>query len=206
MTTNKKQKDKIMKNLLEAAAFDGWNDETIRKAAVSSGLKEKDALINFPGGISEAVDYFFATSNEQMLKKLKDKLGKMRIRDKIATAVMTRLDLHKDHKESMRKLALYYAMPQNSFQGMRHMAKMASLMWYEAGDNSTDFNYYTKRGLLAGVFTATSIYWLNDDSKNHERTKKFLHNRIEDVMKIQKFRAQAEGFIEKIPFVRKMFS
>ena len=199
------KKKSFLEQIVKESSFSGWSDETMRKAAVKCGIDEADAFVIFPGGISEAVNYFAEINNELMVKKLKTKkLEKLRIREKVAVGVMTRLDLHSEHKESMRRLMAYYLLPQNSFQGLRHMAKIVSLIWYEAGDTSTDFNYYTKRGLLAGVFISTFIYWLNDKSKNHEKTEKFLHQRIDNVMQIQKVRAKFEKIIEKLPFVRKM--
>ena len=54
---------------------------------------------------------------------------------------------------------------------------------------STDFSYYTKRGLLTAIYSATLLYWLSDNSKDSEDTWSFLERRIEDVMKIPKVKA-----------------
>ena len=53
-----------------------------------------------------------------------------------------------------------------------------------------DFNFYTKRALLSGVYSATVLYWLNDNSEDFEKTWQFLDRRIDDVMQIEKFKAQ----------------
>ena len=57
-------------------------------------------------------------------------------------------------------------------------------LWYAAGDRATDFNYYTKRGLLAGVYLATLLYWLDDDSEGSAATWAFLDKRIADAMRL----------------------
>ena len=72
-------------------------------------------------------------------------------------------------------------------------------MWRAAGDQSNDFNYYTKRGLLAGVYSATLLHWLSDSSEAHAQTWGFLDARIEDVMKIQKMRGRLEKNLQRIP-------
>ena len=64
-------------------------------------------------------------------------------------------------------------------------------MWYAAGDTSTDFNFYTKRATLAGVYSSTLLYWLNDRSPGSEATWGFLDRRIDDVMKIEKLKARS---------------
>ncbi len=65
-------------------------------------------------------------------------------------------------------------------------------MWYAAGDTSTDFNFYTKRATLAGVYSSTLLYWLNDRSPGSEATWGFLDRRIDDVMKIEKLKSRGE--------------
>jgi ubiquinone biosynthesis protein COQ9 len=63
------------------------------------------------------------------------------------------------------------------------------MIWRAIGDTSTDFNFYTKRGLLSGVLTSTMIYWFGDNSEGNDETWKFLDRRIADVMQIEKVKA-----------------
>jgi ubiquinone biosynthesis protein COQ9 len=58
------------------------------------------------------------------------------------------------------------------------------------GDTSDDVNWYTKRATLSGVYSATVLYWLGDNSADHEKTWEFLDRRIEDVMRIEKVKAR----------------
>ena len=79
--------------------------------------------------------------------------------------------------------------PGNITFGTRLTVKTGSTIWYGVGDVSTDFSYYTKRGLLTAIYSATLLYWLSDNSKDSEDTWSFLERRIEDVMKIPKVKA-----------------
>ena len=59
-------------------------------------------------------------------------------------------------------------------------------MWYAAGDHSTDWNHYSKRGLLVSVYFSTVLYWLSDEgdgSGDYPDTWAFLERRIDDVLK-----------------------
>ena len=69
-------------------------------------------------------------------------------------------------------------MPQNAALAARLLYKTVDAIWYAIGDRSTDFNFYTKRGLLAGVYSATLFYWLNDKSEGGQATWTFLDRRI----------------------------
>jgi ubiquinone biosynthesis protein COQ9 len=62
-------------------------------------------------------------------------------------------------------------------------------IWHAAGDKSTDFNFYSKRALLGGVFSSTVLYWLNDRSEGDQATWDFLARRIDDVMRFEKLKA-----------------
>jgi ubiquinone biosynthesis protein COQ9 len=72
-------------------------------------------------------------------------------------------------------------------------------MWRAAGDTSTDFNFYTKRGILAGVYGSTAVRWFNDTSENEKTTDEFLAARIENVMQFEKFKAKAKEALSNFP-------
>ena len=68
-------------------------------------------------------------------------------------------------------------------------------MWRAAGDTAADFNFYTKRLLLSGVYTATLMFWINDESDDCEATWAFLDRRIGNVMEIEKAKARAKRWL-----------
>jgi ubiquinone biosynthesis protein COQ9 len=70
----------------------------------------------------------------------------------------------------------------------------ADAIWWFAGDTATDFNHYTKRGLLAGVLGSTTLYWLSDNSEGQRGTEAFLMRRLQDVLKIGKTLGRAGRF------------
>ena len=85
------------------------------------------------------------------------------------------------------------SLPFNAPLAMRLLYRTVDAMWYAAGDTSTDFNFYTKRATLAGVYSSTLLYWLNDRSPGSEATWGFLDRRIDDVMKFEKLKARLKS-------------
>ncbi len=79
------------------------------------------------------------------------------------------------------------------------MYRSVDAMWRAVGDSSTDFNFYTKRGILAGVYGATLLRWFNDSSEDETVTTEFLAARIENVMQFEKFKAQAKKAFAGFP-------
>lgn len=182
---------RILDAALPAVAFDGWTWRTIENAALAQGLTAFDAKRAFPGGVSQVLAYFSARNDAEMLAILQRDftLSELKIRERIATAVMVRLRLLSPHREAVRRAIGFYALPWNSAAGLKALYATVNAMWREAGDASTDYNFYTKRAMLAGVYKSTVGVWLDDKSDNFADTEAFLRRRIENVMQIEKAKA-----------------
>ena len=64
-------------------------------------------------------------------------------------------------------------MPQNAALGARLLYRTVDTAWYAAGDTSTDWNFYTKRGLLAAVYAAALVLG-NAEMPHRTATKSFI--------------------------------
>jgi ubiquinone biosynthesis protein COQ9 len=126
-------------------------------------------------------------------------LAAMKIRLRIATAVKTRLMILKPHKEAARRAAALLSLPMHAALGAKLMYQTVDAMWRATGDTSTDFNFYTKRGILAGVYGSTAVRWFNDTSEDEKATDDFLAARIENVMQFEKFKAKAKEALSNFP-------
>lgn len=82
---------------------------------------------------------------------------------------------------------------------MQSVYRTVDAVWRAVGDTSADFNFYTKRALLAGVFTSTMLHWFADSSEGAADTWAFLDRRIGEVMQIEKFKATAQKFVAGLP-------
>ena len=181
------KKEKILLALLKNVPFDGWTDDALRKTADGKNIKIADLMLAFPGGIPDALAYFAQWAEHGMLKKLsKHKLIQMRVRDRVALGVRLWLEVMAPYKEAVSAAVRGSYLPGRAAMGIKNLARICDTIWYEAGDHSTDFNYYTKRGLLGLVFASTLLYWLQDESDGYERTYEFLDARIENAMQMGK--------------------
>lgn len=179
----------LRRRLFEAAlpdvAFDGWTDEVLARAAKK--LKLDDGAVDeaFPKGPVSLAEYFAEWADDRMAEKLNmKKLTDMRIRDRVAHCVRTRLEILAPHRQALSSALAFLAMPPRNLLLPKMVWRTADTIWRACGDTSTDYNHYTKRLLLSGVQTSTALYWLNDKSDGHEKTWTFLGRRIDDVMKI----------------------
>ncbi|MCW3834777.1 COQ9 family protein [Sphingomonas canadensis] len=176
------------------AAFDGWTPAAAHAAAGTLGVDPGMADLCFPGGAMEMIDAWFAHIDRAMLEKLPaDALAAMKIRERIAALVEARLALAAPHRESLRRALAILAMPQNAVRAARLGWRAADAMWRAAGDTATDYNHYTKRGILAGVYAATVAVFVQDDSEGHAETRAFLARRIDGIMRFEKAKGRLTG-------------
>lgn len=181
--------DKARIELLEATlphiAFDGWSLKSIQAGGRELGLEPIDAQNLFPGGVAEFIEAFSSHIDHQMMVALEAQdLPEMKVRDRIAAAVRLRLELLEPHREAIRRGLTYLTMPQNAQLGLTCLYRTVDAMWFAAGDRATDYNFYSKRLLLAGVYSSTLLFWLNDSSEGYNDSWAFLERRIGEVLKV----------------------
>lgn len=186
--------DTIKEQLLDAAlahvAFDGWSDATFQAAIADIGADPALARAVCPrGAIDLAVAYHQRGDAAMVARLTSEDLSDMRFRDRIAAGVRFRIEAVSD-KEAVRRGTTLFALPMNAGEGARAIWGTADNIWNTLGDTSEDVNWYTKRMTLGGVYSATVLYWLGDDSANNQATWEFLDRRIDDVMQIEKVKAQ----------------
>ena len=189
---------RLLQAALEEVPFTGYSETSLRVAAKKTGAAIAHVRLHFPRGPESLVQAFTELCDDQMKERMASATVP-RVRDRIALAVRSRLEAMAPYREAARRAAAFLALPQNMPLAAKLLLGTVDAMWRAAGDQSSDFNYYTKRGLLAGVYSATLLYWLSDTSEAHARTWAYLDARIEDVMKIQKLRGRFEDRLRRFP-------
>ena len=193
-------REAVLAAALPHAAFDGFTDGLLQKAGAEAGVAEADLARLFENRILSLVEFYSVHTDARMEARLAGMdLKAMKIRERIATAVKTRLAILKPHKEAARRAAAFLSLPMHAALGAKLAYRTVDSMWRAAGDTSTDFNFYTKRGILAGVYGSTAMRWFNDTSTDEKTTDDFLAARIENVMQFEKFKAKAKEALSNFP-------
>jgi len=169
----------------------------LKHAAADAGVSPAEVPRLFPHGPQSLVEAFSDWVDDEMERTLrKAKLPDMKIRARIKAAVSDRIAALRPHKEAARRAAAFLTLPPNAALAAKLLYRTVDRMWRAAGDTSTDFNFYTKRAILAGVYSSTMLRWFTDDSEDEKATFEFLDARIENVMQFEKFKAET---LSKLP-------
>ena len=198
------QRDALIKAALPNVAFDGWSRKTLAAAGESAGLGPDAPGRLFPGGPKDAVAHFMDMADRLMLADLeKLDLAAMKVRARVTTAVRIRLERWTPNREAVRRALALSPLPPFAGGSLRGWYNTVDAIWRAAGDKATDFNFYTKRGLLAAVYGSTVLFWLDDRSPNCEATWAFLDRRIGEVMQFPQVKARLTERLKMLPDPRR---
>lgn len=188
---------RLLKAILPHVPFDGWSDAAFAGACDDMGLSQTEGRALAPrGALDLAVDHHLAGDTAMRAALAWVDLAAMRFRDRVAHALRLRL-LGLD-KEAVRRASALFALPHHVPEGARLIWGTADAVWTALGDSAQDLNWYTKRATLAAVWAAVVLYWLGDSSPDGQATDAFIDRRIDDVMQIEKLKAQ----VNAVPWLR----
>jgi ubiquinone biosynthesis protein COQ9 len=187
MDRNQIIKDQIIEAALPDIPFDGWSDELLKRAAQNAGYDETMIPAVFPKGVRDALIHFSGWADRRMLDALKAVNPiSLKVRERVTLGVRLRFEILEPFREAERLAIAYWMRPFRKIEGAKLVWKTADAIWLWAGDTATDYNRYTKRGLLSGVITATAFFWLNDHSAGRADSWAFLDRRIDNVLSVSK--------------------
>jgi len=193
-------KRRFLERALKDAAFDGFTPKMMEAAAKETSISEADLKRLFPEGPVSLIAFYSAEADAEMERVLAAlDLSQRKVRERIKLAVLTRLSILKPNKEAARRAAALLALPMHVGLATKLMYASVDAMWRAVGDVSTDFNFYTKRAILAGVYGSVLVRWFNDTGEDEKSTEAFLDARIENVMQFEKFKAKAKDALSAFP-------
>ena len=189
-------RDLLAPSIAANAAFDGWGDAARDMAADGAAVDRDVAALAFAGGAVDMIDVWFAEIDRAMIAAVPD-IAALKIRERIAALVEARLTAMAADRESLRRALAILALPTNLARAARLGWRTVDLIWRTAGDTATDYNHYTKRAILLGVYGTTVTVFLDDDSEDFAETRAFLARRIEGIMRFEKAKA---GIVKRAEF------
>ena len=192
-------RDRVLEEALGEIPLSGFSQASLDAAAAKAGIAKRELQDAFPKGPTSLVEAFSHWADRRMAETMAAAAPGRRMRDSVTAAVKARIEVLALHKEAARRAAAFLAVPQNAPLGAKLMMKSVDAMWRAAGDRSSDFSYYTKRAMLAGVYGSTLAYWFSDSSEGNSATWTFLDHRIDNVMAIEKFKGKAKESFAKLP-------
>jgi ubiquinone biosynthesis protein COQ9 len=171
-------KKSIMKAALTYVPTYGWTYQSLALGAKTIGLPGTVHGM-FEHGPIELVDYFSCTANEQLAEFMS---GQQNLRAKTSVflqdVITARLTMIIPYIHNWPQALTLMAVPSNAPKSFAIFLRMVDDIWHSAGDRSTYFSWYTKRIILATIYSSTELYMLQDKSAGYQNTWHFLERQI----------------------------
>jgi ubiquinone biosynthesis protein COQ9 len=191
--SRQEQRDRLLEATLAHVPFDGWSRRALRAGAADAGMDMGLAGRLFPRGGDDLLIHLEEWADRQTLARIdRSELLSLRMTERIATLVRTRLEVLTPHREALRRAVAARWLPGNAIAATTSLWRTVDLIWETAGDRPADASYYSKRALLAAVWCSTFLFWLEDRSEGLAQTWGFLERRLDNVMAFGKLRSQIE--------------
>ncbi len=197
-------KQKILVEFLKICVFDGWNKAALLKAIESCGIKKNSADLIFENGCLGIAEFYVESQNKESAEKIFaiENFHSKKIRDKIRLSLYARFEVEKNNRLALQRLINFYLNPKNFaslelgarplIQSLQLNCKIADFIWKNINDQSTDFNFYTKRLTLGKIILRSLLIFVKDESDDCAKTKSFIDSQIDKVMKFEKRKMQAK--------------
>jgi len=187
-------RQKLALTVGENAVFDGWTQKAVESAAAQLDIDPAQARLAFPKDAPHMIEAWIHGVDAAMEARFTPKrIAAMKVRERIRALIWYRLETMGPAREAVRTALSILAMPPNVPLALRIGWRSADLMWRIAGDTATDYNHYSKRLILSGVYGSTLLAWLDDQSEGWMETSAFLDRRLAGVMRFEKWKASWAG-------------
>lgn len=188
------ERDAALEAMLPHVPFDGWTLVALERALADIGADPADAASLFPGGAADMVAAFCDLADRRMAADAAAVVAaEPSLTKRVRAVIAARLAANQPHKEAIRRALSVLALPHNAPVAAACTARTVDAIWHAAGDHPADFSWYTKRALLAGVYSATILFWLRDAGTDDADTLAFLDRRLADIGRIGGLRRRLEG-------------
>ena len=186
----------ILRASMTHVPFDGWGIAALLAGASDCGYASEAVRAAFPSGATDAIALHSRLADQSMVDaflELPERPEKVHLI--IRQLVLLRLEIAQPDKDAIRRAVSVLAMPVNAKLSAKLLYETVDSMWRAAGQRDTNFSFYTKRGTLAAVYSATMLAWLADNSAKFDKTVGFLDRRLADVARIPRLTKPVSKFV-----------
>ena len=174
-------RDAALAAMLPHVADLGWSHAALRLGLVDIGADPLDAEVLFAGGTAEWVEAWIDLEDRRMAAAMAEHdLAALGLPGRGRLAVALRLGGMRPHRAAVRRAVGVLALPGMARTATRALARTVDAIWFAAGDRSADWAWYSKRAILAAIYTSTLLFWLHEDGEDDAATLAFLDRRLAD--------------------------
>ncbi len=193
---------KILEIFLGRCLYSGWNQEALKEAAREAKIDPKFLPFIFANGCLDLANLFISQKNQQLIQKANQpefqaSFKTMKVGERIKSLLKLQLEIYYPHQRQLKKLIDFYFQNKSIANALKNNYETANLIWQIAGDQSTDFNFYSKRIILVKINLRILHCFASDDSIDYQKTINLLDQQIAKVLKFSAFKFKVKNKLQQ---------
>ena len=189
---------KILKLAKLIIAEEGLNLNTFETIALKHNLNINEINLLFPDGNKDLLEYSLNQLNIELKEYCKSiDLIRLPLHKRIRKILLSKIEIMNKEKNFYKKIFLKSLLPTKTIFLSKQLYKSIDQIWYLAGDTSVDFNFYTKRLILAGIYSRVVLFFFNNNNQNE--LENLLDLNLKRVAKIPELKSKINIFREYLP-------
>ena len=188
----------ILKFAKIIVAEDGLTSKTLKNISTKYELDIHELNLLFPDGKNDLLQFALEQLNidlENYCKKLD--LIRLPVHKRIRKILLSKIYIMDKEKKFYKKIFLSLLIPKKNFSPPLKLYKSVDQIWFIAGDTSVDFNFYTKRLILAGIYSRVIFFFFNNN--NQKLLEDLLDSNLKRVSKIPELKTKLNFLKDYFP-------
>ena len=193
-----KKRQVVLRFAKEFVSEKGLTKNCLVNISKKYGLNTDETDLLFPQGNIDLIKFALEQLNNDLEVYCRQiDLIRLPIHKRIRKVLLSKISLMNKDKSFYRTIFLNLLIPKKNFSLSSQLYKSVDQLWFIAGDSSTDFNFYTKRLILSGIYSRVMLFFFNNN--NQEELENILDESLKRVSKIPEIKSKLKIFKEYLP-------
>ena len=193
-----KKRQVVLRFAKEFVSEKGLTKNCLENISKKYGLNTDETDLLFPQGNIDLIKFALEQLNNDLEVYCRQiDLIRLPIHKRIRKVLLSKISLMNKDKPFYRSIFLNLLIPKKNFSLSSQLYNSVDQLWFIAGDSSTDFNFYTKRLILSGIYSRVMLFFFNNN--NQEELENILDESLKRVSKIPEIKSKLKIFKEYLP-------
>ena len=193
-----KKRQEVLKFAKAFVSEKGLTKNCLENISKKYRLNTDETDLLFPQGNIDLIKFALEQLNNDLEVYCRQiDLIRLPIHKRIRKVLLSKISLMNKDKPFYRTIFLNLLIPKKNFSLSSQLYNSVDQLWFIAGDSSTDFNFYTKRLILSGIYSRVMLFFFNNN--NQEELENILDESLKRVSKIPEIKSKLKIFKEYLP-------
>ncbi len=176
----------------------GLHQKLLKNISKKYDLDINELNLLFPNGKNDLLQFVLEQLNIDLENYCKNlDLIRLPVHKRIRKILLSKIYIMEKEKKFYKKIFLNLLIPKKNFSLPVKLYKSVDQIWFIAGDTSVDFNFYTKRLILAGIYSRVIFFFFNNN--NQKLLEDLLDSNLRRVSKIPELKTKLNIFKDFLP-------